>query len=277
MALSRSHMVNASETNLPLPFFIFTHQIKALLKEIVIAVQSWGEAHRFIQKHKLFKWIIVPGIIYTLLFIIGMIVFASSSNNVISWISRQLRIETWLQQERSPWLSFLFVMTGMMLRLILFLFYFSFFKYLVLIIGSPVFAYLSEKTEAIIEGKEHSFNQAELKKDCIRNIKLSLRNAGWQSVYLIALILLSLIPVVGWVTPVIALLMEGYYFGFSMLDYSFARAKFSPSQSIAFTTHHKGLAIGNGLLFYLMHILIILAPAYAIIAATLSVHKVKNN
>jgi CysZ protein len=49
------------------------------------------------------------------------------------------------------------------------------------------------------------------------------------------------------------------------------------SQSMAFTGRHKGLAIGNGLLFYAMHALIILAPAYAIIAATLSVNKVKNS
>lgn len=248
-----------------------------MLKEIVIAVQSWGEARRFIREHKLFQWIIVPGIIYTLLFIAGMFFFWHSSDSVISWISRQLSIETWLQKERSSWLSFLFVMTGMMLRLILVLFYFSLFKYLILIIGSPVFAYLSEKTEAIIEGKEHSFNWSELKKDCIRNSKLALRNCGWQSVYLIALILLSLVPVIGWITPVIALLMEGYYFGFSMLDYSYARVNITPSQSIAFTGRHKGLAIGNGLLFYLMHVLIILAPAYAIIAATLCVHKVKNS
>ncbi len=248
-----------------------------MLKEIVIAVQSWGDARLFIQKNRLFKWIIGPGIIYTLLFIAGMFFFWQSSDAVVSWVSSKLGIESWLQKERSEWLSFLFVMTGMMLRLILFLFYFSLFKYVILIIGSPVFAYLSEKTEAIIEGKEHSFNWPELKKDCIRSIKLALRNCGWQSVYLIALILLSLVPVVGWITPIIALLMECYYFGFSMLDYSFARVNFTPSQSIAFTGRHRGLAIGNGLLFYIMHIVIILAPAYAIIAATLSVHKVKNS
>ena len=248
-----------------------------MLKEIVIAVQSWGEAQRFIQKHRLFKWIIIPGIIYTLLFIAGMFFFWQSSDTVVSWISQKLRIETWLQKERNEWLSFLFVMTEMMLRLILVLFYFSFFKYLILIIGSPVFAYLSEKTEAIIEEKEHFFNWPEVKKDCIRSIKLDLRNCGWQSVYLIALILLSLIPVIGWITPVIALLMECYYFGFSMLDYNFARINFTPAQSSVFTGRHKGLAIGNGLLFYLMHLLIVLAPAYAIVAATLSVHKVKNS
>lgn len=248
-----------------------------MLKEIVIAVQSWGEAQRFIKQHRLFRWIIIPGIIYTLLFIVGMLVFWQSADGVVSWVSSKLGVETWLQKERSEWLSFLFVMTGMMLRLTMVLFYFSLFKYLILIIGSPVFAYLSEKTEAIIEGKEHSFNWSELKKDCLRSVKLALRNCGWQSVYLIALIVLSMVPVFGWITPIIALLMECYYFGFTMLDYSFARVKFTPQQSIQFIGRHKGLAIGNGLLFYLMHVLIILAPAYAIIAATLSVHKVKNS
>jgi CysZ protein len=247
-----------------------------LLKEIVIAIQSWSEAHRFIQQHRLFKWIIIPGIIYTILFIIGMYFFWQSADNVVSWMSNQLRIEAWLQQERSAWLSFFFVMMGMMLRLILVLFYFSLLKYLILIIGSPVFVYLSEKTEAIIDEKEHSFNWPDLKKDATRGIKLALRNAVWQSVYLAGLFLLSLIPLIGWITPVIALMMECYYFGFSMLDYSFARNEFTPGQSVSFTGRHRGLAIGNGLFFYLMHVVIVLAPAYAVIAATLSVHKVKN-
>jgi CysZ protein len=104
-----------------------------------------------------------------------------------------------------------------------------------------------------------------------------LRNAGWQTGYLILLIFLSLLPLIGWITPVIALLMECYYFGFSMLDYSFARSNLTSEQGIRFTGRHKGLAIGNGLLFYLLHIVIVFAPAYAIIAGTLSVHKVKSS
>ncbi len=247
-----------------------------MLKEIVIAFQSFSEAHRFIQEHRFWKWIIIPGIIYTILFIAGMIFFWRSADDAISWASMQLRIEPWLQQERSAWLSFFFVMMGVMLRLILVLFYFSFFKYLILIIGSPLFAYLSEKTETMMEGKEHTFNWSELRKDCSRSIRLALRNCGWQTVYLFALIFLSLVPLVGWITPLIALAMECYYYGFSMLDYSFARNGFTPSQSIRFSGRHKGLGTANGFLFFLMHIVIVFAPAYAIIAATLTVQKVKN-
>lgn len=248
-----------------------------MLKEIVIAIQSWSEAHRFIRQHKLWKWILIPGIVYTALFIVGMYFFWPAADDAISWISEQLKIDTWLQQKRSQWLSFFFVMMGMMLRLIMVMIFFALFKYLILIIGSPLFAYLSEKTEAIIENKEHSLNWKELKKDAFRSIRMALRNSIWQTVYLLGLAIMSLLPLIGWITPVIALFMECYYYGFSMLDYSFARNKFTRQQSIDFIGRHKGLAIGNGIIFYLMHVAIIFAPAYAIIAATLSVHRVKNS
>ena len=103
-----------------------------------------------------------------------------------------------------------------------------------------------------------------------------MRNILWQTVYTISIFILSFIPLIGWVTPLVALFIESYYLGFSMLDYSCERNKLSTSQSIEFVGNHKGLAIGNGMVFYIMHLLPfvgwLLAPSYAVIAATLSLH-----
>lgn len=251
-----------------------------MLKELIIAIQSFIEAHRFIREHRLWKWILIPGIIYTVLFMVGMYYFLLSSDSAVTWLSSQLSLEAWLRQQRSEWLNFLMVMAGLILRIVLFLFYFSLFKYLFLIIGSPVFAYLSERTQSILENRSFTFSFAQLVKDIWRGTRLSLRNALWQTVYVVTLLILSLIPVVGWIAPMIALFVECYYYGFSMLDYSCERNKLSPAESIHFIGRHKGLAIGNGLMFYLMHALIlvgwVLAPAYAVIAATLSLHKIKS-
>ncbi|MGN6163086.1 MAG: EI24 domain-containing protein [Flavisolibacter sp.] len=259
---------------------IFTIQIYNLLKEIVIAIQSYFDAHNFIRKHKLWKWIIIPGIIYTILFLAGMYFFWNSSDSAVTWLSKKIGLEGWLQQQRSALLSFLFVMAGLMLRLILVFFYFSLFKYLFLIIGSPVFAYLSEKTSSIIEGRDFPFSFSQLLKDALRGTKLALRNSVWQTLYAVSLIFLSLVPLAGWITPLVALFVECYYYGFSMMDYSCERNKMSSSSSIDFIGRHKGLAIGNGLIFYLMHGVIfigwVLAPAYAVVAATLSLHRIKN-
>ena len=251
-----------------------------MLKEIIIAIQSYIDAHQFIRKHRLWKCILIPGIIYTLLFAVGIYYFWISSGDAVTLLSRTIGVEAWLQKERSEWLSFLFLMIGMMLRLVLVFFYFSLFKYLFLIIGSPVFAYLSEKTTSIIEGRDFPFNFSQLMKDAWRGSKLALRNTVWQTVYIVLLLFLSFIPLFGWITPLIALFIECYYYGFSMMDYSCERNKLSAGASIQFISRHKGLAIGNGLIFYLMHGLIIigwiLAPAYAVVAATLSLHRIKN-
>ena len=251
-----------------------------MLKEIIIAIQSYGEAHNFIRKHRLWKWIIIPGVLYTLLFIFGMYLFWQSSNDAVTWISQHIGLETWLQNQRNNWLSFLFLMAGLVLRIVIVLFYFSLFKYIFLIIGSPVFAYLSEKTESILEGKDFPFNIKQLLRDILRGVRMAVRNTLWQTLYVVSLLFLSLIPLVGWITPVIAVFVECYYYGSSMLDYSLERDKLTYAQSINYIGRHRGLAVGNGLIFYLMHGFIIigwvLAPAYAVVAATLSLHKVKT-
>lgn len=247
-----------------------------MLKELVIAVQAYFAAHRFILRHKLWKWIVIPGLLYALLFFSGMWIFWNSSGDAIEYLFNLIDLKGRLERIGWDFLNFILILGTLMFRLILLFFYFSLFKYLFLIIGSPVFAYLSEKTESILEGKDYPFSLLQLLKDMLRGIKLALRNTLWQTVYTISILLLSLIPLIGWITPLIAFLVECYYYGFSMLDYSCERHQLSPAQSIAYISNRKGLAIGNGMVFYLMHLIPIagwiLAPSYAVVAATISLY-----
>ena len=155
-------------------------------------------------------------------------------------------------------------------------FYFSLFKYLFLILGSPLFSYLSVKTESIIEGKDIAFDSKQMISDVVRGSRVALRNCLWQTVYTVSILILSFIPVIGWITPVISGLLECYYYGFSMLDYSCARHKLSAQESSLFIGKRRGLAMGNGLVFYLMHFVPfigwVLAPSYAVVAATISLY-----
>jgi len=252
-----------------------------MLKEIITAIQAYFQTHRFIIKHRLWKWIFIPGFIYAILFCAGIWVFLKSSNYAIDFVLLKTGITEWIQKMQNSWLSWLVIFAQIILYLVLLMFYFSLFKYLFLIIGSPLFAYLSEKTEAIMEGKDFPFSFNQLLKDIVRGIKIALRNMLWQTVYAVSIFIVAFIPVLGWITPLIALMVECYYLGFSMLDYSCERNKLSTSQSIAFIGRHKGLAIGNGMIFYLMHLIPvlgwILAPSYAVIAATISLYKNKGS
>jgi CysZ protein len=247
-----------------------------MLKEIITAIQAYGQTHRFIIKHRLWKWIFIPGLLYTLLFCAGIYFFWTSSTAAIEWMFIKTGVRNWMDKWNERWIRFLFIFGRIMLHLVFLMFYFSLFKYLFLILGSPLFAYLSEKTEAIIEGKDFPFSFTQLIKDIARGIRIALRNMLWQTLYMVCIFIVAFIPLVGWVTPLISLVVECYYLGFSMLDYSCERHKLSTTQSIGFIGKHKGLAIGNGLVFYLMHLLPvvgwILAPSYAVIAATISLY-----
>jgi CysZ protein len=211
-----------------------------------------------------------------ILFTIGLYIFWNSADMAVSELSRITGVDRWLHHQHSAAWSFVLIMVGIMVRLIMMFFYFSLFKYLFLILGSPVFAYLSEKTESIIEGREFQFNSSVFFHDMRRGIRLAFRNCFWQTVYTIFILLLSLIPLAGSIAPVISGLVECYFYGFSMLDYSCERHQLSPSASIQFISQRRGLAIGNGVVFYLMHFIPfvgwVLAPSYALIAATISLY-----
>ena len=162
-----------------------------MLKEIIISIQAYSHTHRFIIRHRLWKWILIPGLIYTLLFCAGIYLFAVSSHSAIEFMLQKSGIAEWI---KNSWLSFLLIFTQIIVYLIFLLFYFSLFKYLFLIIGSPLFAYLSEKTESIIEGKKFPFSFKQLLRDIVRGIKLALRNMLWQTVYTVSILILSFIP-----------------------------------------------------------------------------------
>lgn len=252
----------------------------SMLKEIIIAIQSFFVAHRFIAKHRLWKWILIPGICYVLLFALGIWFFWITSNHVTQLILTQTGIRPWLDTMKTGWLNFFVIVGQIIIWMVILMFYFSLFKYLFLIIGSPVFAWLSEKTDSILHEKDFPFSAKQLVKDMGRSIQINLRNLLWQSVYFLTIFILAFIPLIGWIAPLIGLMVEFFYFGFAMLDYNFERNKISPKQSIFIINRHKGLAIGNGLVFYAMHLIPllgwVLAPSYAVVAATLSIETAKK-
>ena len=210
-----------------------------------------------------------------------MIFFSKTATSFIEWLTLKAGLKTWLDKMQSSFLGFLFALGGIIFWMIQMLLYFSIFKYLFLIIASPFFAFLSEKTSALLDEKDQEFNFKIFIKDIYRGIKISIRNAGWQTVYLFAILLLGFIPILGLATPLLAVFIECYYYGFSMLDYNMEREQKNAAESIFFISHHKGLAIGNGMVFYILHFIPfvgwVIAPSYSVIAATISLHQIKTD
>ena len=252
-----------------------------MLKELILAIRAYFSAHRFIVQHKLWKWMIVPGIVYAYLFVVGMNYFSQSSSFFIESIILRTGLKSWVDTLNSDLIGFFITMGSFWLWFTLLLFYFALFKYLFLILFAPFFAYLHLRIDAIKNETSFVFNSKVYRKLIARALLLNVTNLLWQTVYLIPIVIICTLPVIGWFTPIFTILTECYFLGAAMLDYSLASELKNKVAAAAYVNNHKGLPIGNGLVFYLLHFIPIIgwmtAPFYSLIAAQLNTQEVKDN
>jgi CysZ protein len=252
-----------------------------LLKELIISVRAFFLAHQFIMQHRMWKWMILPGIIYAFLFVLGITYFSQTSSSFIEWIILRTGLKSWVDSNDSDLLGFFITMGSFWLWFTLMLFYFAMFKFIFLILFAPVFSYHHLRIAAIQQNLTFVFNWGEYIKLVLRAIQLNLTNLVWQIVYLIPITLVCSIPIIGWFTPIFTIMMEGYFLGYAMLDYGLATENKSRLAAATYVSNHKGLPIVNGLMFYMMHLIPIIgwvtAPFYALIAAHLNTQEIKDN
>jgi len=232
-------------------------------------------------QHRMWKWMIIPGILYGFLFVIGIDYFSQTSSLFIEWIILKTGLKSWVDTLGNNIIGFFITMGSFWLWFTLLLFYFAFFKYIFLILFSPIFSYQHLRIAAIQKNEVFQFKWSEYFILIIRAIKLNLTNMLWQFVYLIPIILVCTIPIIGWFTPIFTILMECYYFGYAMLDFGLATENKSRTSASNYVSTHKGSPIANGIAFYIMHLIPIVgwmtAPFYALIAAHLNTQEIKDN
>lgn len=232
-------------------------------------------------QHRMWKWMILPGIIYAFLFVLGITYFSQTSSAFIEWIILKTGLKSWVDNNDSDLLGFFITMGSFWLWFTIMLFYFALFKFIFLILFAPVFSYHHLRITAIQQNIPYLFDWSEYIKLVLRAVKLNLTNLVWQIVYLIPIILVCTIPIIGWFTPIFTILMEGYFLGYAMLDYGLATENKSRIAAATYVSNHKGLPIANGLVFYLLHLVPIIgwitAPFYALIAAHLNTQEIKDN
>ncbi len=170
---------------------------------------------------------------------------------------------------------------------ILFIIVFSYTAgYLIVILLSPVYSLLSEKTEKILTGKEYPFSLSQFIKDIWRGIRLAIRNFLIELLVTLLLFILSFIPILGLLTGPSLFFISSYFYGFSFMDYSLERRKMKIQQSVSFMKENKGIAIGNGMFFsfillipYIGILLSSFVSLVNVVAATIATTEtfIKNN
>lgn len=241
-----------------------------MFKQFRLALGSYLVAHRFIIKHKIWAYALIPTLINIIL-ISGIFYGAFKLNDNI-----KPTIESWFSTDQNTLSAITSYTIQVLVNLVLFVLYFFIYKNLVLIILSPFLAILSEKVDALYTGRDFPFSGKQLMLDVWRGIKISIRNTAIELTLIFICFVVGLfVPILGIAVPIIIFLIESFYFGFSMIDYTNERKKLSFNESKLYIKQNRPLAYGIGIVFYLMFLIPIIgwifAPLYGIVAGTLAV------
>lgn len=261
-------------------------------KHFWLGMVAYRDAIRFIHQKRWYWYFLIPAGLMLLIYKMGDALRTHSvtpnfdTMNGIVWYSIQLMIE---------------ISIALLLM--------KFAKYLVVIILSPLLSFLSQKCEKELTGKVYPFKMNLLVDDVKRGIRIAVRNMMWEYFFFIIIFIVSKF---GWEDPkdspvfYLTFVIGFFYYGFSFIDYVNERRRLDMDQSIVFVRGHRGLAVAIGAIysvlilvpvdlssifsldkimenpvqnipFFILHLFLWMcasvAPILAIVAATISMHK----
>lgn len=224
-----------------------------MLKNITIGIKAYFGAFSLISKLKLWKYFAVPMLIS---FLTAVVIFGSAyglSDNIGSFISK-IWIWDWGKETFTTLSNIIGGLVIVVIGLILF-------KHIIMALSAPFMSPVSEKIETHLTGiTNHNHRNTSFSQQLFRGIRINGRNLIMELILTIPVLLLKFIPIVNVFSTILLFLIQAYYAGFGNMDYTLER-HFKYAESTAFVKKHRGLAIGNGIVF----ILFLLIPVIGVI------------
>ncbi|MFT6334035.1 MAG: CysZ protein [Saprospiraceae bacterium] len=243
-----------------------------MITNFIAGFTSYFGAFNFVIKHRLYKHLIISGLISL---IVGTLIIVTSygvSDNISDFLVSFYPWEWGADYVK----TFLEYVSGGLVLVIGFLL----FKYILLVLISPFMGPLSAKVETIITNrdKKSKFSIKQISYEMIRGLRIASRNITREILITLFLLLLSFIPLITvFITPVI-FLVQAYFAGFSNFDY-FLERRTSVSQSVRYIKQHRWQVIGNGSAFLLLLLIPIVGLFFAPVLGTIAATRIaiKNN
>ncbi len=249
----------------------------SLLEEIAMSIRHYSDAMKLIRRHNMYPLLFVSFFLFLILLALCVAAIYAGNAVLIDWILNLKLIQQWHHFfNNQKWIVWLFKLG---IHISTFFLFISFYKFVFLAVASPLYAYIAEKSAEKYKGITFPFHFGQFIKDIIHGIRISIRNLFKQLLLTLLLFILSFIPLIGLVFSFFIILLDAYYYGFAMIDYSCERDKKTVRESVQFIHQHRGVALGNGLIFYACMVVlpvigvIFIAPISAI-AATISYYQI---
>lgn len=242
-------------------------------KELQVSVRFYWKALRFIEKHALWRMLILPSIFNLIIAVLIGIFAWNFSSVIVIWIMENFNFE----KGDSNLVNFIEKLLLIGVRVAIFFLYLKVYRYAILIVFAPFLAYISTRVQSIISPSAKPLCTRTFFSYCTRGMRLAIRNFFVELILTTGILLFSLL--IGWLlplAPLAILIIESYFFGYAMIDYRNEYYDIPPHMSHEIIIENSGLAIGNGLIFNISLLIpligFLFAPVIALIAAGLSVN-----
>lgn len=241
--------------------------MRKFINEIGIAFNGYGQSFRAIRECKL-QWVfLVP----LALLIVNIYWGGNAAFYLTANITEWIREVAPFSMGDSWWAGTIRTLSSFLVWVSIFLVAIYVGGFLLLALLSPILAYVSERVDEHITHKKYPFRLSEFVADIFRGIRLAFRNLFIELALVIAGFFVGLIPVVGMLVPLVLLVVAAYFYGFSFLDYTLERRRYSFRQSIAKVRMHKSAAFGLGAIYMILTAIPFIGFALAGFAAIVSV------
>ena len=242
-----------------------------MISNLIDGLKAYLEAYQVISRLKLWRFFMIPMLISVLIFLNIVLVSISFSDEIGLYIS-----SFWSWDFGKETINTVSMILGGIILISIGL---ILFKHLFMILSAPFMGPISKKIEDDFTGVTSQTQVSSPLTLMFRSIKISSRNLFRELLLSIPILILGLIPFIGFFSLFLLFLMQAYFAGFGNMDYTLER-HFSYQKSIQFVKANKGIAIGNGLVFMLFLLIpfvgVIFIIPFSVTSATIATIKIIN-
>lgn len=243
-------------------------------KQFGMAIGAYSSTFSYLFKKGYRSYLVLPVLINLLFFTTAIVLSILYGESLIAYLFSLFGYT--LTDFAEAWSTVLLVV----LYIVQFLIFLSVYKYLVLIVLAPFLAFLSEKLEKELLGKEYPFSWSQFLSDIGRALVINGWNLLRELFLTLVLTVLAFFPLFAIVSPFLILLVQGYFYGYGIMDYNAERWRFGLKQTGKWMWQNKGGVTGIGLVFHFLFMIPVLgwifAPVWAVLAGTktaVDIHK----
>lgn len=244
-----------------------------------LGVKLYGKALAFTRQHNLWKYYFLPAFLNVVIFISVGVIAYFFVEDTINWLEVLLRLDN----PENWWQTALHYLVKILVALIAFLIYFKSYKYLMLILLSPVLSIVAAKVQEILhpERPNEDFHFPQFLHDLKRGLIINLTNLAIELGITIPLILIGLfVSFLSPFTTILIILVESYFLGFGMIDLRNEFMKLGVKESRTVVRKHRPFAIGVGMTMYFLIWIpvlgILFAPIWACISAGVGIYELEE-